>query len=82
MSGWTQYSQFLLQAVAFGILGCKEKMHLGKLSLLEIDYYIECFCSLKGMWYASNTDLMAVEIEPISVHAVISLYKLAGFIFF
>lgn len=75
-----QYSQLLLQTVGVGILSCKEKMHLAKLSLSETDYYIGCLYSLERMWYASNPDLMAVEMEPFTVQAVICLYKLIGFI--
>lgn len=46
------------------------------------DCYILCLYSLKEMRYALNPDLMAVEIEPITVQAVICLYKLIRFIFF
>lgn len=75
-----QYSELLIQTVGVGMLSCKEKMHPAKLSLSEIDYYIGCLYSLEGMWYASNPELMAVEMEPIRVQAVICLYKLIGFI--
>lgn len=61
-----------------GILSCKEKTYLVKLDLS--DYNTGCLYSLEGMWYASNLDLMTVEMEPITVQAVICLYKLIGFI--